>query len=321
LTENPEDPTRTAATGENDLNPHVRIGTRGSALALWQAEHVSGLLRKKGCQAEIVVIKTSGDKIQNRALAEIGGKGLFVKEIQEALLDGRVDIAVHSLKDYPVENPPELMLSCIPEREDPRDALIKPAAKRSLDVPVNARVGTGSLRRNFQIKLLHPGWEILPLRGNVDTRLRKVDSNHYDAIVLAAAGLKRLGKEDVISGFFSVSEVIPAVGQGAIAIESGRRHHKLNEILASLEDAKARAEVETERKFLKDLQGSCTTPVGIHAEIEGSRIKLFAFLSSLSGAKWIRDEIEGNVPDRLSLADELFERFLRMGARELLCSV
>jgi hydroxymethylbilane synthase len=303
------------------LSAVIKIGTRGSALAMWQAERVSSLLKDSGCRSEIVTIKTSGDKIQNKSLTEIGGKGLFVKEIQEALLEDRVDIAVHSLKDYPVENPSNLYLSCIPERKDPRDALIKSGKLKDMALSGAAKIGTGSLRRKYQLQLLHPKWEIMPLRGNVDTRLRKVSDGVYDAIVLAAAGLKRLGKEDVISGYFEVSEIIPAVGQGAIAIESKTDNKDLNNLLKPLEDKKARIEIDAERKFLKDLQGSCTTPVGIHAKINNDRIHIYAFLSSLSGGKWIRDEIEGKAEDHLALADSLFRRFLELGARELLCSV
>jgi hydroxymethylbilane synthase len=303
------------------LNSIVRIGTRGSSLAMWQAERISSLLAGKGCRTEIVIIKTSGDKIKNKSLTDLGGKGLFVKEIQEALLADEVDVAVHSLKDYPVENPSELFLSCIPEREDPRDVLIKSKACKDKNLDDNARVGTGSLRRKYQLGLLNPGWQIMPLRGNVDTRLRKVDNDLYDGIVLAAAGLKRLGKEDVISDYFAISEIIPAVGQGAIAIESKKDRKNLNKMLKSLENSKARIEVDAERKFLRDLQGSCTTPVGIHASVKEGRIHIRAFLSSLSGDKWIRDEIEGNTADSTALADALFERFLELGARKLLCSV
>jgi len=313
-----------AAAGPKEaeiMNLHVRIGTRGSALALRQAEIVSDLLRKRDCITEVVVIKTAGDRITSLPLHGFGGKGLFVKEIQEALLDCRIDVAVHSLKDYPVENPPELFLPCVPEREDPRDAFVLSPAMGGSSIPEKARIGTGSLRRKFQLLLLGPGWEIVPLRGNVDSRLRKVESGIFDFIVLASAGLKRLGYEDLISGHFSLGEVIPAVGQGAIAVETRKDSRDLNDLLAKLDDKKARMETETERKFLRDLQGSCTTPVGIHAEISGGRMRVSAFLSSLSGAKRIRDEVEGNASDHLDLAGELFERFLTLGARELLCEV
>lgn len=303
------------------MNLHVRIGTRGSALALRQAEIVSDLLKKRDCITEVMVIKTTGDSIKGRPLHGFGGKGLFVKEIQEALLDGRIDIAVHSLKDYPVENPSELFLPCIPEREDARDAFVLSPVVGGSSIPEKARIGTGSLRRKFQLNLLNPGWEVVPLRGNVDSRLRKVESGLFDSIVLASAGLKRLGYDDLISGHFSIEEVIPAVGQGAIAVETRRDSRDLNEMLVLLDDKKARKETETERKFLRDLQGSCTTPVGIHAEISGERMRVSAFLSSLSGAKRIRDEVEGKASDHLDLAEDLFERFIKLGARELMYTV
>lgn len=303
------------------MNLHVRIGTRGSALALRQAEIVSDLLRKRDCITEVMIIKTTGDRIQSQPLSGFGGKGLFVKEIQEALLDERIDIAVHSLKDYPVDNPPGLFLPCIPEREDPRDAFILSPATTGKTIPEKARIGTGSLRRKFQLQLICPGWEIIPLRGNVDSRLRKVEAGIFDSIVLASAGLKRLGYDDLISGHFSPDEVIPAVGQGAIAVESRRDNRDLNDLLVQLDNNQARMETDTERKFLRDLQGSCTTPVGIHAHISGERMRVSAFLSSLSGSKWIRDEVEGKAADHLDLAEELFESFLRLGARELLCTV
>lgn len=300
------------------MNLKVRIGTRGSALALWQAERVSSLLKNKGMEAGITVIKTSGDKIISASLHELGGKGLFVKEIQEALLEKRVDIAVHSLKDYPVENPSGLFLSCIPEREDSRDVLVTGRRFGSKELPEKAKVGTGSLRRKYQLKLLKPAWEIAPLRGNVDTRLGKVDEGIYDGIVLAAAGLKRLGKEPVISRYFTVDEVIPSVGQGAIAIESRRDDEALNGILKTMENENARLEIETERKFLSDLHGSCATPIGIHARISGDKIKIYAFLSSFSGEKWIREEIEGKVKERTSLADAVLGKFINKGAREMI---
>ena len=303
------------------MNLHVRIGTRGSALALRQAEIVSDLLRKRDCITEVIVIKTAGDRIISRPLSEFGGKGLFVKEIQEALIDGRIDVAVHSLKDYPVDNPSPLFLPCVPEREDPRDAFVLSPAAGGCSIPEKARIGTGSLRRKFQLILMSPGWEVMPLRGNVDSRLRKLESGIFDSIVLASAGLKRLGYDNLISGHFSLDDMIPAVGQGAIAVETRRDSRDLNDLLARLDDKKARTETETERKFLRELQGSCTTPVGIHAEIDGERMRVSAFLSSLSGAKWIRDEVEGKASENLDLAGELLERFLKLGARDLLCEV
>lgn len=298
----------------------IRIGTRGSALALWQANYTRARLIELVPETgvEICVIKTSGDLIQDRALLEVGGKGLFVKEIQVALLSGEVDLAVHSLKDYPAENPENLLLACVPQRQDPRDALVLPAGKTADSLPASPRVGTGSLRRQFQAQAAHPTWSISGLRGNVDTRLRKVDSGELDAVVLAAAGLNRLGHGGRITRLFSRDEMVPAVGQGAIALETRRDHAEMLALLARMQDEKARHEIDAERRFLVGLGGSCTTPLGIHAEVAGERVVLRGFLSSVDGAGQIRDRAEGPASEAMRLADELLGRFMRAGAEKLL---
>ena len=298
----------------------LRIGSRGSALALWQAHYVRDRLQSlpEGPAVEIRVIKTSGDRIQDRALLEVGGKGLFVKEIQQALLEGEVDLAVHSLKDYPAANPPELTLACVPERQDPRDALVLPPGRLVEELPTAPRVGTGSLRRHFQLASAKPDWQIVGLRGNVDTRLRKVDGGDLDAAVLAVAGLKRLGHGGRITRFFSLDEMVPAVGQGALAIECRRDRPELLDLLRRLEDRRARREIDAERRFLEGLGGSCTTPLGIHAESQGDRVLLRGFLASLDGSRQIRENLEGEAPQALDLADGLLERFRSLGAKELL---
>jgi hydroxymethylbilane synthase len=299
----------------------LRIGSRGSALALWQAHYVRDRLRclPEGLPAvEILVIKTSGDRIQDRALLEVGGKGLFVKEIQQALLDHEVDIAVHSLKDYPAANPPELTLACVPQRQDPRDALVLSEGRRMEDLPAAPKVGTGSLRRHFQLAAARPHWCIAGLRGNVDTRLRKVDRGELDAVVLAAAGLKRLGYEGRITRIFSLDEMVPAVGQGALAIECREDRPELLQLLRRLEDPQARREIEAERRFLAGLGGSCTTPLGIHAQVQEGRVSLRGYLSSLDGGRQIREDIEGEASRAADLADDLLERFRSLGAQELL---
>lgn len=298
----------------------IRIGTRGSALALWQARYTKSRLEAlaPGAAVQIEVIKTSGDLIQDRALLEVGGKGLFVKEIQVALLNGEVDLAVHSLKDYPVENPEELMLACVPQRQDPRDALVLPQGKLEEDLPAKPRVGTGSLRRQHQAQAVFPTWAISGLRGNVDTRLRKVDSGELDAVILAAAGLNRLGYGDRITRFFSRDEMVPAVGQGAIAIETRRDGTSVLSLLAKMQDENARREIDAERRFLVGLGGSCTTPLGIHAELDGARVLLRGFLSSIDGSRQIRDRLEGPAEEASNLADQLLQRFWKAGAAELL---
>jgi hydroxymethylbilane synthase len=298
----------------------LRIATRGSALALWQANHVKALLESAspGASVEIQVIRTSGDRIQDRALVEVGGKGLFVKEIQTALLERTADLAVHSLKDYPAENPGELTLACIPERQDPRDALVLPAGKGPDGLCAKPSVGTGSLRRKHQLALLHPAWQIVGLRGNVDTRLRKVDSGELDAAVLAAAGLKRLGHAGRITRLFSLDEMVPAVGQGALAIEARRDSAELLRLLATLEDAQARRAIDAERRFLGGLGASCTTPLGIHAELAGERVTLRAFLSTVEGDRHLTERAEGPASDVERLVDGLLDSFWKRGAASIL---
>ena len=298
----------------------VRIGTRGSALALWQAHFVKSRIAALApdTAVEIQVIKTSGDLIQDRALLEVGGKGLFVKEIQVALLAGEVDLAVHSLKDYPAENPAELSLACVPQRQDPRDALVLPEGKPEKDLPASPRVGTGSLRRQHQAQAAFPGWVMGGLRGNVDTRLRKVDSGELDAVILAAAGLNRLGHGGRITRLFSRDEMVPAVGQGAIAIETRRDHAWILPLLSKMQDERARLEIDAERRFLVGLGGSCTTPLGIHAQVQDERVVLRGFLSSVDGSMQIRDGLDGPATDALQLADELLGRFWAKGAAGLL---
>lgn len=299
-----------------------RIGSRGSPLALWQAHHVRDRLREldPASDVEIEVIKTSGDRIQDRALTEVGGKGLFVKEIQSALLEDRVDLAVHSLKDYPAENPAELTLACVPRREERRDALILREGRAAEDLPEGARVGTGSLRRHYQAALLHPGWSMQGIRGNVDTRLKKVDTGQLDAVVLAAAGLRRLGHEERITRLFSLEEMVPAVGQGALALESRREDRDLREILLRFQDPAARAEVDAERHFLQAIGASCTTPLGFTAvlEEEEKAVTIRAFLASLDGKRRVKGTLAGPAREALHLVDRLLQQFLDEGAGELL---
>ncbi|MGC8762318.1 MAG: hydroxymethylbilane synthase [Acidobacteriota bacterium] len=298
----------------------IRLATRGSALALWQARYVKGRLEEAhgGLRVEILVVKTSGDRIQDRPLLEVGGKGLFVKEIQTALLAGEADLAIHSLKDYPAENPEALCLACVPAREDPRDALVLPPGRTPADLPGDAIVGTGSLRRAHQVRRLFPSWRLQGIRGNVETRLRKVDGGEIDGAVLACAGLKRLGFGSRITRPFTEDEVVPAVGQGALAVEGRRGDREVLSLAEALEDPKARLCVEAERRFLRGLGGSCTTPLGIHATLAGERMVLRGFLATVAGDRWIAHRVEGPAAEAPRLADRLLEAFERRGAGALL---
>lgn len=298
----------------------LRLATRGSALALWQARYVKGRLEEAhgGLRVEILVVKTSGDRIQDRPLLEVGGKGLFVKEIQAALLAGEADLAIHSLKDYPAENPEALCLACVPAREDPRDALVLPPGRTPADLPGEALIGTGSLRRAHQVRRLFPSWRLQGIRGNVETRLRKVDGGEIDGAVLACAGLKRLGFASRITRPFAEDEVVPAVGQGALAVEGRRGDREVLSLAEALEDPKARLCVEAERRFLRGLGGSCTTPLGIHATLAGERMVLRGFLATVAGDRWIADRVEGPAAEVPRLADRLLEAFESRGAGALL---
>jgi hydroxymethylbilane synthase len=264
----------------------IVIGSRGSQLALWQARHIAA---KLNVETRIEIIKTTGDKIQDVPLSQVGGKGLFTKEIEEALLDHRIDLAVHSLKDMPSELPPGLILAAIPEREDPRDALIGTPLKDG------ARVGTSSLRRCVQLKAMHRGVSIETLRGNLDTRLRKLDEGQYDTIVLAAAGLRRLGWAARISELIAIEVMIPAVGQGALAIET-RDDGEAQQVARILEHGPSRLAITAERAFLAVFGGGCQVPIGAHATINGSEIHLRAFVSEPDGSNAKRGELTGQDP-------------------------
>lgn len=301
----------------------LRIGTRGSALALWQANHVSALLRaaNQGLAVEIVTIKTTGDKIIDSPLAQVGGKGLFVKEIEEALLAGEVDLAVHSLKDVPAFFPEGLGLAAVLEREDPRDALLSRNAASLDDLPKGARVGTSSLRRQAQLLSVRPDIEIATLRGNVDTRVRKLDAGDYDAIVLAAAGLKRMGLAGRISAFLDVETLLPAVGQGAIGIEMRVGDPETNGLVSSLDDPGTRTAVSAERAFLRRLEGGCQVPIAAHAIVSGGSLEISGLVASLDGRTVIRDQVSGAADQAEALGVMLAELVLDRGGREILEAV
>src|SRR5438105_59363 len=264
------------------------IASRGSQIALWQARWVSAQLSAAGHECRIEIIKTTGDKITDVPLMKVGSKGLFTKEIEEALLDGRADLAVHSLKDLPTELPAGLVLAAVPEREDARDALVvNPTTKRIADLPAGARVGTSSLRRSAQLRNLRPDLVVESIRGNVDTRLRKLDEGQYDAILLAAAGLKRLGWAARIAEILPVERMCPAVGQGALAIETRATGSGYN-ACALLDHAETRAAVTAERALLSALGGGCQVPIGAHAAVAAGRVHLVAVVASPDGATLVR---------------------------------
>ena len=291
------------------------IGSRGSQLALWQARHIAACLEQGGVETRLEIIKTTGDKITDVPLSQVGGKGLFTKEIEEALLAGSIDLAVHSLKDMPTGLPDGLTLAAIPPREDPRDALIgKPLA----ELGPGDRIGTSSLRRAAQLHALGRGFAIETLRGNVDTRLRKLDEGLYSAIVLAAAGLKRLGWANRIRELLDAEVMCPAVGQGALAIETRDDGGPAHAIARKLNHADSETAVIAERALLAALAGGCQVPIGAHARIEGGQIHLQAIVASPDGQRIIRDRASGQ--DAETLGRELGERLLSAGAREILAS-
>ncbi|HEY1341156.1 MAG TPA: hydroxymethylbilane synthase [Bryobacteraceae bacterium] len=293
------------------------IASRGSQLALWQANWVQAQLAARGHECRIQVIKTTGDKITDVPLAKVGTKGLFTKEIEEALLAGEADLAVHSLKDLPTELPAGLVIAAVPPREDPRDALV---GRRLADLPTGARVGTSSLRRSAQLKKLRPDLVIESVRGNVDTRLRKLDQGQYDAILLAAAGLRRLGWENRISELLPDSIMCSAVGQGALAIET-RPEGPGFDACRPLDHAPTRAAVTAERGVLASLGGGCQVPIGAHATVEGNRLRLLGVVAAPDGSGLVSAHSEGPVADAETLGRKLGAQLLEQGAREILEAV
>jgi hydroxymethylbilane synthase len=280
----------------------LRIGSRGSQLALWQANHISAVLRARGHEVEIEVIHTTGDKITDVALAKVGTKGMFTKEIEEALADGRIDLAVHSLKDLPTELPKGFEIAAITERQDPRDAFCSKRYSRIEDLPHGARVGTSSLRRQAQLKAIRPDLDIHPLRGNVDTRLRKLEQGEYDAIILASAGLKRLGKTELIQQIIPADIMCPAAGQGALGIEIREGDAKTRDMLMFLNDSNARAATTCERALLNSLGGGCQVPIGAFAEVRDGGLHLNSIVADPDGSRVLRDSRDGNDPETLGNA-------------------
>lgn len=298
---------------------HLRIGSRGSQLALWQANYIADLLRDQGHIVDIDVIKTTGDKITDVALAKVGTKGMFTKEIEEAMLDRRVDLAVHSLKDLPTELAPEFVIAAVPEREDPRDAFVSARYSRIEELPAMARVGTSSLRRQAQLHAVRGDLQIIPLRGNVDTRLRKLRSGEFDAIILASAGVSRLGLTDSVRMRLDPEQMCPAAGQGALGIEARSVDSATISALKCLDHAPTRAAVECERAALNALGGGCQVPIGAYARHENGKLFLKAVVASPDGEEIIREQRSGSDPQKLGR--EVGEALLAKGARRILESV
>src|SRR4051794_27146032 len=290
------------------------IASRGSQLALWQAHWVQAQLAALGHESRIEIIKTTGDKITDVPLAKVGTKGLFTKEIEEALLDGRADLAVHSLKDLPTELPACLVLAAVPEREDPRDAIV---GKRLADLPRGAKVGTSSLRRSAQLRKLRPDLRVESVRGNLDTRLRKLDEGQYDAILLAAAGLKRLGWADRIAEILPVEVMCSAVGQGALAIETRDSGSGFDAVQA-LDHADTHAAVMAERGVLGSLGGGCQVPIGAYATVSNGELRLLGLVAAPDGTDVIRAESSGRADYAERLGRELGAVLLERGARRIL---
>jgi hydroxymethylbilane synthase len=301
----------------------LKIGTRGSALALAQARWVAERITEShpASRVELVIIKTTGDKIQDVPLAQIGGKGLFIKEIEEALLQGRVDLAVHSLKDMPAEVPEGLMLGAVPPREDCRDAFISSRYATLAEIPPGGRVGTGSLRRRVQLRHRRPDLEVVPLRGNVDTRLRKMETLGLDGLILAAAGLNRLGLAHIYRGCVPEAEMLPAVGQGALGLEVRTADQDLHELLGFLDDRPTRIAVTAERAFLARLEGGCLVPVAALGRVAGDSLDLEALISDLEGRRLLRDRRSGPAAAAAGLGTSLAEDLLAQGGREILAEL
>ncbi len=294
------------------------IASRGSQLARWQAEWVRQRLLSAGYEVEIKIIRTTGDKLASVSLTEAGTKGLFIKEIEEALLAKAADVAVHSLKDLPTEQPDRLIVVAVPEREDPRDVLISRTSKSLAELPAGARVATSSLRRASQLRGLRRDLQIIPVRGNIDTRLRKLDQGEFDAIVLAAAGLRRLKLENRITHYFPIQEMCPAVGQGAMAIEIREGDASTKAAVRPLDDTKTHLEVRAERATLRRLGGGCQVPIAAHAQANGSELKLLGVVVSLDGTKAFRAELCGSAGDPEDLGARVADELLRKGARAAL---
>lgn len=305
------------------MKANLIIGTRQSLLALWQSNHIASLLRKQypDCQVTLKKIVTKGDRILDVPLAQIGGKGLFTKEIETELLDGTVDLAVHSLKDMPTVLPEGLCLTAITTRANVGDAFVSNQYASFSELPQGAVLGTSSLRRKAQLLAVRPDLKIVDLRGNVDTRLRKLDEGQMDAIILAAAGLERLGHADRIREIIPTTVCLPAVGQGALAIECRSDNKEVREMLAFLNDLPTKQATDAERAFLGLIEGGCQVPIGVHAEVENDNVKIEAVIASLDGSKVLRNNITGPAVNAADLGRKLGQQMLAEGGEQILADI
>jgi len=301
----------------------IVIGTRGSKLALRQSLMVKEALENlwEGLEVSLSIIKTTGDKITDVPLAKVGGKGLFVKEIEDALLAGDVDLAVHSMKDVPAELPSGLIIGAIPKREDPRDVVVSVSYRSLMDLPQGAKVGTSSLRRTVQIRMFRPDLNVETLRGNLDTRLRKVKEGLFDAVILAAAGIHRMGWHEVITEYLDPREFLPAVGQGALGIEIREDDSEIAELVSRIHDEITAFSVTAERSFLRELEGGCQVPIGCHCFVENGGIRLIGMIASIDGSIVVRDEIKGRLEEAEVLGRKLAKGLRLKGGDEILKSV
>lgn len=305
------------------MKANLIIGTRQSLLALWQSNHIASLLRKQypDCQVTLKKIVTKGDRILDVPLAQIGGKGLFTKEIETELLDGTVDLAVHSLKDMPTVLPEGLCLTAITTRANVGDAFVSNKYASFSELPQGAVLGTSSLRRKAQLLTVRPDLKIVDLRGNVDTRLRKLDEGQMDAIILAAAGLERLGHADRIREIIPTTVCLPAVGQGALAIECRSDNKEVRDMLAFLNDLPTKQATDAERAFLGLIEGGCQVPIGVHAEVENDNVKIEAVIASLDGSKVLRNNITGPAVNAADLGRKLGQQMLAEGGEQILADI
>lgn len=301
----------------------IVIGTRKSLLALWQAEYVAARLREQypACEVTLLPVSTRGDEILNKPLAEIGGKGLFIEELEELMREGKADVAVHSLKDIPADLPEDFTLAAVTDREDPRDAFVSLKYEKVEDLPERARVGTSSLRRQSQLLHRRGDLQISSLRGNVQTRLRKLDEGNFDAIILAAAGLKRLGLGDRIRSYLPVEESIPAAGQGVMAVEVRKADTELREMLGFLDNREVASCIAAERAFLGKVGGDCKVPAGSHATAEAGKMKIDAFISSEDGKDFYRTALTGPASEAEALGREAAETLLALGGDKVLAKL